>query len=159
MSKPPVNYDELFPGRFLKSGLLGDRKVTLRIASVSTEALPQDKGPDRVRGIISFEKTELQLVLNSTNGQCLRGMFGTHIPDWIGKRVVFFREKDRFGRDVVDAIRIWGSPDIPRDLRLEIRMPRKKAVLRTLHATGAQPEQPSEQEPAPEPDREPREDG
>ena len=87
MTQKPVDYDELFPGRFLKAGLFRGRAVTLRITDVDVEPLPQDKGGDKMRGIITFAGTDKQLVLNSTNGQCIRAMFGKGVREWIGKRV------------------------------------------------------------------------
>jgi hypothetical protein len=135
--KKPAHYDELFPGRFLKAGLLGGKAATLKIAAVDTEPLPQDNGRDRVRGILSFEKTDKQLVLNSTNGQCLRAMFGTKLPDWVGKRVTLKPDRDRFGREVVDCIRVAGSPDIAETITIEVQLPRKKPRSMTLEKTAA----------------------
>ena len=77
----------------------------------------------------------MQLALNSTNGQSLKAMFGRKPLDWIGKRVTFVPEKDRFGKEVVDAIRIQGSPDIKEPIDVEIRMPRKKPKTRRLLPT------------------------
>lgn len=139
MSKKPVDYDELFPGRFLKAGQFKGKSVTLTIKDVELESLPQDNGKERDRGIISFNETKLQIVLNSTNGQCFRAMFGRKPPDWIGKRVTLAPEKDRFGKEVVDAIRVQGSPDITAPIEVEIRLPRKKPKARKLIPTGAKP--------------------
>ena len=133
----PVDYDELFPGRFLKAGLFQGKHVTLTIKDIDTEPLPQDNGKDRVRGVISFQETDKQLVLNSTNGQCLRAMFGRKVQEWVGKRVTLCAEQDRFGRETVEAVRIWGSPGLQQDLQVEIALPRKKPKQRTLHATGS----------------------
>jgi len=135
--KPPVDYDELFPGRFIKAGLLKGREVTLTISSVAVEKLPQDDGTVRDRGIIAFrERPDKQLVLNSTNGQCIKAMFGRVLADWIGKRVTLAPERDRFGREMVDCIRIAGSPDLPADIQIEVVLPRKKPKPRTLRRTG-----------------------
>ena len=136
--KPPVDYDELFPGRFLKAGLLKGKEVTLTIESVAIEKLPRDNGTDRDRGIVTFRepKTVKQLVLNSTNGQAIKAMFGRVLADWIGKRVTLAPERDRFGRDMVDCIRVVGSPDLPADIQIEVVLPRKKSKPRTLRRTG-----------------------
>jgi hypothetical protein len=148
--RAPVNYDELFPGRFLKAGLFVTPK-TLAIKRIDTESLPQDDGHDKVRGIISFERTDKQLVLNSTNGQCLRAMFGSTLADWIGKRVTFQSERDRFGKEMVDAVRVVGSPDLAHDMTIEIKLPRKKPKQRLLKRTGqARPSQPQPISPPPE---------
>jgi hypothetical protein len=40
----PDSYDELFPGRFLKAGLFKGKEVTLRIAEVYQELMPDKKG-------------------------------------------------------------------------------------------------------------------
>jgi hypothetical protein len=148
MSKP-VDYDQLFPGRFLKAGLLGGKAVTLEIVDVDVEALPQDNGKDRVRGVISFRGTDKQLVLNSTNGQCFRAMFGKRVPDWIGKRVTLRPDRDRFGGKVVDCIRIAGSPDIAEALEVEIALPRKKPRMVRLEKTTTKPaaNEPAQQQP------------
>jgi hypothetical protein len=132
--KKPVDYDELFPGRFLKAGLFKGKKVTLTITDIDIEEMPQEKGKDRVRGIVSFKETKLQWVMVKTNGECVKAMFGKSLKGWIGKRIVLQSEKDYFGRDIVDAIRVWGSPDIETDMDIEIKLPRKKPRQRTLHA-------------------------
>ena len=135
MTQKPTHYDELFPGRFLKAGLFKGRPVTLRIRDVDVEALPTDKGKDKVRGVISFDGTDKQLVLNSTNGQCIRSMFGKGVREWIGKRVTFVPETDMFGSKRVDAIRVKGSPDLEEDITVMIELPRKKAKPRKLYRT------------------------
>jgi hypothetical protein len=135
----PTNYDELFPGRFLKAGLLLGQTPTYTIKDIELESLPQEDGKNRDRGIVSFCETQLGLVLNSTNGQCLKAMWGPAVRAWIGKRVTLCTEKDRdpCGKGMVDATRILGSPDIESDLTVEIKMPRRKPRTRTLRRTGA----------------------
>ena len=134
--KLPVDYDELFPGRFLKAGLFRARPVTLQIRAVYTEPLPQDNGQDRVRGVLAFEKTPLELVLNRTNGACIKAMFGPQVQGWVGKRVTFACEQDRFGAQVVDAIRVQGSPDIDRPISITIQLPHRRPLVRQLIPTG-----------------------
>lgn len=132
----PGSWDEMYPGRFLKAGLLKGKPVTLAIKDVTLEELPSDKGGDQVRGVLSFERTPMQLALNKTNGLCLRKMFGNKPMEWIGKRVTFVPEVDKFGSETVDAIRIQGSPDLERALEIEIKMPKRKAKKRRLIVTG-----------------------
>lgn len=130
--KRPENWDQMFPGRFLKAGLLNDKKVTLTITDVILEKLPDEKKGEVVRGILCFKQTPFQLAINKTNGVCLRAMFGKKPLEWAGKRVTFQSELDNFGKDKVDAIRIYGSPDINEDIEVEIRMPKKKPKARKL---------------------------
>jgi hypothetical protein len=133
----PVDYDQLFPGRFLKAGLLAGKSVTLEIVDVTVEKLPQDDGEDRTRGVLSFRETDKQLVLNSINGQCIRAMFGKRVPEWIGKRVTFKPDTDNFGKERVDCIRIAGSPDIAATTSVTVKLPRKKPRIVTLEKTAA----------------------
>jgi hypothetical protein len=135
MTTKPVDYDELFPGRFLKAGLFKGKPATLTIVGVELEELPQDNGGTRTRGILSFKQTPKQLVLNRTNGECIKAMFGKRIQDWIGKHVTFAPEQAKFGRETVDAVRVVGSPDLERDIEAEIRLPRRKPQSRRLVVT------------------------
>lgn len=145
-ARKPVDYDELFPGRFLKAGLLNGRDITLTIASIDTEFLPQDDGKQKSKGVITFEKTDKQICLNSTNGQCLKAMFGRRVQEWVGKRITLRAEQDNFGSKKVDAIRIAGSPDIAAPITVEIVLPRRKAKQRRLEVTGAKPKQAPKQD-------------
>ena len=119
----PVDWDELYPGRFLKAGLLGDKHVTLTITDVDREALQSDEGK-KVKGIITFKGTDMQLALNKTNGICLREMFGRKLADWIGKRVVLFASS----WNGEPCIRIYGSPDIASDMQVQVQLPRRKPI-------------------------------
>jgi len=132
----PVDWDQLYPGRFVKASDLKGKQVTLRISEVNLEELAGEKGPI-VKGVISFEKTEKMLALNKTNGLCLRAMFGKKVQDWVGKRVTLFPTEVRMPTgEMDDAIRVYGSPDIPRDLEITVSLPRKRPVQMTMHRTG-----------------------
>ena len=135
-NQTPSDYDELFPGRFLKAGLFRDRPVTLTITGVNMVELPEDDGSERPRAVVSFAETPKGLVLNRTNAECIKAMFGRKVPDWIGKRVTFVPEEVRFGRKTVPAIRVQGSPDLEREVTAEICLPRRKPIKRRLAVTG-----------------------
>lgn len=124
----PVDWDELYPGRFLKAGEFKGQKVTLRITLVRIEELIGDKGP-QIKGVIGFEKTEKQLALNKTNGICLRAMFGRLVQQWVGKRVTLFAGM----WNGEEAIRVWGSPDIAADAEVVIALPRKRPFTMVMH--------------------------
>lgn len=127
----PVDWDELYPGRFLKAVDFKGGKVTLRISEVKIEELVGDKGP-QIKGVIGFEKTEKQWALNKTNGICLKDMFGKKVQEWVGKRVTLFPSR----WDGEDCIRVWGSPDIEADRNVTIALPRKRPFQMTMHKTG-----------------------
>jgi hypothetical protein len=158
----PVDYDELFPGRFLKAGLFKGKDVTLTVASVVLEELPTDQGTEKTRGVVSFKETKLQLVLNSTNAQCIAAMFSRKPQAWVGHKITFMPDRDKFGRETVDCIRVKGSPELTADLEIEVRLPRKKPKKRTLFkiaTNGAKPADAPPADDAPPPDREPGSDG
>lgn len=126
----PTSFDDLFPGRFLKAGLLKGL-TTLTISGVILEELIGDKGP-QIKGIVSFSEETKQLVLNKTNGICLREMFGRQVQEWRGKRVTLFASQ----WNGEPCIRVWGSPDIDRDTEIIVQLPRKKPITMTMHFTG-----------------------
>lgn len=131
-----LDFDQLFPGRFLKAGMFQGRDVTLTISEIKVETLEGEKGKE-VRGILSFREKPQQLVLNKTNGLCLRGMFGRDTEKWIGKRITFFPAPIDFG-DAEIAIRVRGSPDLPAPMEVEIKLARKKPKKMRMEKTGQQ---------------------
>ena len=126
----PVDWDELYPGRFLKAGDFKGKPVTLTISEVRLEELVGDKGP-QVKGVISFKQTEKQWALNKTNGLCLRAMFGRKVQEWVGKRVTLYPAV--WNGDL--CIRVYGSPDIDGDQEVSIALPRKRPFVMTMHKT------------------------
>lgn len=133
-----MDYDELFPGRFLKSGEFKGRDVSLTMAGVRVEELPQDQGGTKGRGIIGFRETKKELVLNRTNGECIKAMFGRNTDDWIGKSVTLYPAPhvDSFTGEKGTAIRVRGSRDIGKDISFELRLPKRRPIPMVLKATG-----------------------
>lgn len=130
-----LDYDALFPGRFLKAGEFNGRDVTLTIAGIELEELPQEQGGTKVRGVLSFQQTKKRLVLNRTNGESMKAMFGRDTGEWIGKRVTLYPENIHFG-DVEHAIRVRGSPDLKAPVKFALKLPRKRPQDVTLAVTG-----------------------
>lgn len=146
-NRKPVDWDELYPGRFIKAGDLRGKQVTLTISDVDKEQLESDQGK-KVKGVISFRETEKQLALNKTNGLCLREMFGRLLVEWVGKRVTIF--PGEWNGEA--CVRVWGSPDIERDKDVEIRLPRRKPFPMTMHKVSERGGRKSAPEPPPEPE-------
>ncbi len=124
----PVDWDELYPGRFIKAGEFKGKKPTLTITDVKIDELVGDKGP-QIKGVISFKETEKQWALNKTNGICLKEMFGRKVQEWVGKRVTLFASM----WDGEECIRVWGSPEIPQDREVSVSLPRKRPFAMTMH--------------------------
>ena len=150
--KNPVDYDELYPGRFIKSGDLRGRDVNLTISKVEVDDLEGTKGK-QTKGIVHFAETKKGLVLNRTNGECIKAMFGRKIADWIGKRVTLYPKA--IESEVADlAIRVKGSPDIAADVTFELHLARKRPQQMTMKKTPSGKGAPASA-PAPEPTPEP----
>jgi hypothetical protein len=124
----PVDWDELYPGRFLHAADLKGKKVTVRITDVILEELIGDNGA-QVKGLMSFDGKDKQFALNKTNGICIKAMFGRKLADWTGKRITLF-EGSWNGEP---CLRIWGSPDIEADIEVTVALPRKRPFNMTLH--------------------------
>jgi hypothetical protein len=128
--KKPKTYDDLYPGRFLKAGNFDGRKVTLTVKDADLEELEGEDGT-KPKAIIRFAETPRALVACKTNGLCIREMFGSSLAGWIGKRVTLFPSE----WNGEPCIRVWGSPDIERDMDVVVRLPRRKPFTMTMHAT------------------------
>lgn len=156
-----MNYDDLFPGRFLRSSKFKGKDATLIIKAIRTEKLPGLNG-DVLKGIVAFEKTDLELVLNRTNGECFKAMFGRETDGWIGKRVTLWPAPytDNMTGEVTTAIRVRGSPDIASSITFELRLARKKPTKVTLlkTTTGAAPKNGQAPQPTPAPQPSPPQD-
>jgi hypothetical protein len=131
----PVNYDQLYPGRFIKAGELLGKKVTLTIRDVDLEDLQGEDGKTKAKAIVFFRESEKALVACKTNGICLKEMFGPKLADWHGKRVTIF--PDTWNGE--PCIRIWGSPDIEQDVEVTVSLPRRRPFKKTLHAVASKP--------------------
>ncbi len=131
--KKPVDWDELYPGRFIKAGEFNGKKVTLTIKSIDLDELVDDEGKSKVKGVIAFEETPRQLPLNKTNGICLRAMFGRKVQEWVGRKVILFADK----WNGEEATRIWGSPELQGDMAVEVKLPRRKPINMTMHKAAA----------------------
>lgn len=126
-----ANFDQLYPGRFLKAGEFEGKKVTLTITDAFVEDLEGETGV-KPKAIVTFKETPKALVACKTNGLCLKGMFGSAIADWVGKRVTLF--PDTWNGE--PCIRVFGSPDIDAPIGVEIKLPKRKPFTKTMQPTG-----------------------
>jgi hypothetical protein len=156
-----MDFDKLYPGQFLKAGMFSGRDVTLTIASVKLDELEGRKGKE-MKGIIAFAEKPQRLVLNKTNGLCLKAMFGRETEAWVGKRVTLYPAKIQF-EDNDLAIRVRGSPDLLAPVTFTLKLARKADKQVTLARTGVgaaaakvqpqpvdEPPPPSDEPPMPE---------
>lgn len=133
----PVDFDQLYPGRFIKAGELMGKKVTLTIKEAELEDLMGEDGKEKAKAILSFVETDKKHVMCKTNGICLREMFGKQLSAWEGKRVTLF--PDTWNGE--PCIRVWGSPDIEADIDVMVTLPRRRPFKKTMHKVDSQKKQ------------------
>ncbi len=133
-----MNFDELYPGRFLKAGLIPNGKANYTITSVAKEQIEGERGlEDKV--VVTFSETALQLVLPKVNAVAIRAMFGSDVQQWIGKRVTLYATTDIMPfpkRRNEPCIRVFGSPDIREQVVCEWQPPKRRKLVQTLQPTG-----------------------
>ena len=133
----PVEFDQLYPGRFMKAGEFLGKKVTLTIKKAELEDLMGEDGKEKAKAILAFQETEKKLVMCKTNGICIREMFGKQLSEWTGKRVTLF--PDTWNGE--PCIRVWGSPDIAAEIDVMVTLPRRRPFKKTMHKIEIQPKQ------------------
>lgn len=97
----------VFPSKYLKwQDLPGGKDFAVTISAVSVDTLQMKGGVKEARPLVSFAGATKKLVMNKTNAATIAALYGNEMTTWIGKRITLFKGKDRFGRDMVDCIRI-----------------------------------------------------
>lgn len=129
----------LTPGQFIKAADLGvsmPKNPTLTIKSAAIEEMaslkPGSAEKTVEKGVIFFEETKRGWVMNKTNVECLKALFGARTEGWTGKRVTLKTEATNTG----PGIRVLGSPDISTNVVAIVRLPRKKPITMVLQPTG-----------------------
>jgi hypothetical protein len=131
----------LNPSRYMRSADFQGKEPTLTIEDVRLETFEEDDGDKKVKGIVTFKEPNkitgepLRWVMNVTNATSLAQMFGKDTAAWANKRVTLYAAP--YKGDT--AIRVRGSPDLPKDLRFMLKLARKKAVEIVLTKTGGAP--------------------
>ena len=132
----PETYQDCVDTRFMTAEELGDKKVTMRIAALYREELADDEGGTKVKTTMEFARGDgsiirKRLVLNRTNLDCLRAMWGDTVAHWVGRLITVYQVPNCYrGKP---GVRIWGSPDLESDLEVTITLPRKKPFKATMH--------------------------
>lgn len=131
------DFDQLYPGRFMKAGNFLGKKWTFTIAAAHSEDLEGEDGSVKPKAIVTFDQRAdwvgpLALVACKTNGLCFKAMFGATLANWIGKRVVLHPDQWN-GKP---CIRVWGSPDITEPVGVEIKLPKRRPFVKTMVPTG-----------------------
>ena len=105
--------------RFLRAIDVPESGQRYTIANVSVESMKSEGGDDRDKGVVWLDEDPRGLVLNVTLTVILRDLFGVDLEGWHGKRVTLYNDTSvRRGPKVVGGIRIKGSPDIAKTVKI-----------------------------------------
>lgn len=135
-----------FLGTYITAAEIGASTPTLTISRVllekveSMKATGDDLGAgkmkDRIVVYFKESKSDRGWLLNRTNAECLKEMWGRETEAWVGKRVTLCTQQVRVGPKVEPGIRVKGSPELESPRTFDLRLPRKKPTPYTLHPTG-----------------------
>jgi hypothetical protein len=107
------SFDDLYPTNYVSVADLNGKPCTLTIAAVTREEMPDGK----MKPALSFKGAQKRFLLNRTNGNTLRELFGE--PDrWVGQRVELYGTTTSFQGRMVPCVRVRpasppGAPAAP----------------------------------------------
>lgn len=106
-----MRFEFLYPTNYLKCVDFRGKDVTMTIKKVQSEEIQGHGGKIKKKAVLYFNETEKMIILNKTNGKEIAKSLSKETDIWIGKRITFFPTKTKFGKEMVDCIRVRNSPD------------------------------------------------
>jgi hypothetical protein len=97
-----MNFDTLFPSKWMKASDLGDEPQILTIKDVDIEKMNDGE----TKPVVYFKGSTKGLVLNVTNGRVLADLYGSDTDDWVGKQISLVTSRTDFQGRQVDCIRL-----------------------------------------------------
>lgn len=138
-----MKWESRFSGEYISAAELGDKRPTFTITRVTTTNM-EEEGKEagskkkKSRGVIWFKELDRPWLYCKTAGHCLASLFGPDDDNWVGKRVTLYADPSVvFQSEQVGGIRIAGSPDIAKTLKVRIKFPKKRAIELELQPTKA----------------------
>jgi hypothetical protein len=132
-----MNWEAMFASDYIRAVDFGSRVFNGEISEVRLCKMEDEKtGKEKDKGVVFFKGQPKGWVLCKTNAICLAAMFGPETTGWAGKRVTLFSAEVSVGKEKKPGIRVRGSPDLPKPLAVEIKLPRKKAFTMKMQVTG-----------------------
>lgn len=134
-----------FLGQYITAAELVGKEATVTIGRVVLEKVESMKVSDdagagklKDRWIVYFDgsKSDRGWLLNRTNAECIKALWGREVDDWVGHKITLHTQQVRVGPKMEPGIRVKGTPEIDKPLTFDLKLPRKKAVPYTLVPTG-----------------------
>ncbi len=95
-----MKFDKMFPPKYLKTDDLVQPAI-YTIREITVEVFGDDK-----KNVVYFIESEKGLVLNRTNAEVLRQLYGDETDLWTGKKIVAYRDKVLFQGKTVPCCRL-----------------------------------------------------
>lgn len=112
VNKALLDISVMHPSKYLSHDDLQGRQVTVKIESVSIDAVQMSDGSEEFKTVLTFEKVGKSLIGGKTNDYSIAVLISRKPLDWVGKRIVLIPGVTTFGKpDPVPCVRIGGSPD------------------------------------------------
>lgn len=92
---------------------LDGKDHTVTIARVRGATVEGDEGRKSKKPVLDLEEWSRPVVLNKTNARMLIRFYGPDYRQWAGKQFVMYPTQVKFGREMVDAIRIRSERPSP----------------------------------------------
>lgn len=139
-----MHANALTPGEYLRAaefGILLPNEPTLTIANVGMQAMVNLKpgaAADSLidKGVVYFREEKRGWVMNVTNRELMKALFGDNTEDWVSKRVTLHAPIVDVGKKKEPGIRVKGAPHLERPLKVTVKLPRKRPQEFTLVPTG-----------------------
>ncbi len=135
-----------FIGQYISAAELGDKSPTLTISRIALEKVEQlkddgEKGLAKIRDriVIYFDesKSGRGWLLNRTNAEALKEMWGRDTDKWIGHKVTIHVQMVRVGVKTEPGIRVKGSPELKEPITFSLKLPRRRPQDYRLVPTGS----------------------
>lgn len=134
------DYKKLFTGKYLASPDLGKNEPTVKIARVISEVVKdEEKKTERTRWIVFFEGKDKGMLLNRTNATLIAALCKSNMTeDWVGHSITIGVRDVKMGGELVDGLRVIGSPELTAPLKVVVKLPRKRPEECFLQPTAKQ---------------------
>jgi hypothetical protein len=96
-----LNFNQLFPSKYVSAADLTYGPKVLRIAGISQKQM----GDGEIKPVVAFHDGK-PMVLNRTNGEMLRNLYGSDLSGWIDQPIELYATTTQFGFKTVECVRL-----------------------------------------------------
>ena len=100
-----MKVSDAFPSKWLRADDVGDRPIPVTIADVRQEEVGDDQ-----RMVLYVEGQSRGIILNKTNANRIKELYGNDTDDWVGERVALYTELVSFQGKTTNSIRVREAP-------------------------------------------------